>query len=68
MAKYIDWTRLYEKYAGQWVALDEDNETVVASGDTAEAALQEAISRGCKHAALTFVPTEVITFAGAYEV
>jgi len=65
---YIDWTHLYEKYAGLWVVLDDDEETVVGSGNTPEEALDQAKLRGFRHAALTFVPTEVITFAGQYEI
>ncbi len=62
--KPIDWTSLYAKYKGLWVALDEDNETVVGSGKSAAAALTEARTRGFANAAVTYVPQEVITFAG----
>jgi len=62
--KLIDWTALYAKYKGLWVALDEDNETVVGSGKSADAALTEARTRGFANAAITYVPQEVITFAG----
>jgi Family of unknown function (DUF5678) len=61
----IDWTTLYENYKGLWVALsDADNETVVGSGETAKEALDQAHRNGFANAALTFVPTEMITFAG----
>jgi hypothetical protein len=68
--KLIDWTTLYEKYKGLWVTLSEDdNETVVGSGATAKEALDQAHSNGFTNAAITFVPTEMITFAGTiYEV
>ena len=68
--KIIDWTQLYEKYKGLWVALsDADNETVVGSGATAKQALDEAERSGFTNAALTYVPTEMMTFAGTiYEV
>ena len=65
----INWTKLYEKYKGLWVALSEDNETVVGSGPTAKEALDQAHRNGFEDAALTYVPTEMITFAGTlYEV
>lgn len=67
MDTLVDWTRLYEAHKGQWVSLGADNETVVGASDTPEAALVEAASRGARHAAVTYVPTEVIAFAGAYE-
>jgi uncharacterized protein DUF5678 len=68
--KTIDWTKLYEKYKGLWVALSEDdNETVVGSGATAKEALDQAHRKGFTTAAITYVPTEMITFAGTvYEV
>ena len=68
MDAYLDWTNLYENYKGQWVALAEDSETVVGSGKTPEMALVAAASRGVRDAALTYVPTEVIAFAGCDEV
>jgi hypothetical protein len=62
--KLIDWTSLYEKYKGLWVALSEDdNETVVGSGATAKEALDQAQGKGFINAAITFVPTEMVTFA-----
>jgi hypothetical protein len=66
----IDWTKLYEKYKGFWVALsDADNETMVGSGETAKEALDQAHRNGFSNAAITFVPKEMITFAGTvYEV
>lgn len=62
--KFIDWTRLYAKYKGLWVALGDDNETVVGSGTTPAQALEEAHAKGFAQATLTFVPPEVIAFAG----
>jgi hypothetical protein len=63
--KMIDWTKLYAKYNGLWVALsDADNETVVGSGETAKEALDQAHRNGFSNAAITFVPEELITFAG----
>jgi len=65
--KFIDWTKLYEKYKGLWVALDADNETVVGKGATVEQALEEAKSKGFAEAAITYIPQEVIAFAGQHE-
>lgn len=65
--KFIDWTGLYPKYKGLWVALDKDNETVVGKGATSEQAFREAQSKGFAEAALTYIPTEVIAFAGQHE-
>jgi hypothetical protein len=57
--RLIDWTKLYEKYEGLWVALDGDSETVVGTGATAEQALVEAKSKGFAEAAVTYVPREI---------
>lgn len=40
MAK--DWTNIYKKYKGLWVALAEDEETVLGAGKTAREALELA--------------------------
>jgi hypothetical protein len=37
-----DWTHLFEKYRGKWVALADDETTVLAAGDTAKAAHEAA--------------------------
>jgi hypothetical protein len=59
--KLIDWTKLFEDYRGQWVALsDADNETVVGSGVTAKEALDQAHRNGFSNAAITFVPNETL--------
>lgn len=65
--KTIDWTKLYKTYKGLWVALDKDNETVIGKGATPAQALAEARSKGFAEAAITFVPQEVVAFAGIYE-
>ena len=48
MAKPIDWTHLFEKYRGKWVALADDEVTVLGSGETA----REAHVAGLKHTKL----------------
>ena len=48
MVKSIDWTHLYEQYRGKWVALADDEVTVLASGDTAK----EVHEAGLKHSKL----------------
>jgi hypothetical protein len=53
-----DWTKLYDQYNGLWVALSDDNETVVGSGMTAKEALDQAHSKGFDNAAITYVPKE----------
>jgi hypothetical protein len=65
--KLVDWKTIYTNYKGLWVALDEDNETVVGSGRSPEAALHDAHAKGFANAAITYVGEEVTTFAGAHQ-
>lgn len=67
MRMAIDWTEMYKKYAGKWVAIDfEDEVTVVAADVDAKKAYAESAKRG-KRAILHRIPEEVIDFVG-YEV
>lgn len=58
----IDWTPLFEKYKGLWVALKEDEETMVGSGKTLQEALKEASKNGCDEPIVTRMPKELMTF------
>ena len=60
----IDWTKIYKKYKGLWVALKSDEQTVVASGKTAKEALEKAQAEGCKKPILTYMPEKLITYVG----
>lgn len=60
----IDWTNIYKKYKGLWVALSDDEETVLAFGETAGDALENAKSKGCKNPILSKMPEKLITYVG----
>ena len=60
----IDWTKIYKKYKGLWVALKDDYTTVVASGKTPEETLKSAKKNGFTNPFLTHVPEEVTPFVG----
>ena len=62
--KTIDFTQILAKYKGQWVALDDDEITVISSGETAKDAQKGAISKGKGNPILFKVPTEVISYIG----
>jgi len=68
MLKYIcmakDWTKIYKEYKGLWVALDKDEETVVASGKTAKETLKKAQSKGFGKPILNHVPEKIVTYVG----
>jgi Family of unknown function (DUF5678) len=61
MAK--DWTHLFEKYRGKWVALAEDEITVLAAADTAKEARDAALKRSLLPI-LYQVPDTLDLFAG----
>jgi hypothetical protein len=60
----MNWTNMYKQYSGQWVALAEDEETVIGSGDSAKQALDEAKSSGIENPVLTRVPDEDLAYIG----
>ena len=62
----IDWTKIYKKYKGFWVALAEDEETVIASGRTAKEAWLNAQEKGYRKPILTKMPKELATYVGAH--
>ena len=61
MAK--NWTHLFEKYRGKWVALAEDETTVLAAADTAKEARDAALKRSLLPI-LYQVPETLDLFAG----
>lgn len=60
----IDWSKIYKKYRGLWVALKDDEETVVGSGRTAKEAWEAAQKQGYKKPILTHMPEELVTYVG----
>ena len=63
MAK--DWTKLLKKYKGMWVALAEDETTVLGAGQTVQAALTAAKKKSEKMPFLTHVPESVVSYVGS---
>ena len=64
----IDWTQIYEKYKGLWVALKEDQKTVIASGKTVKDVMEKSKRKGFKEPILFKVPTEIIPYIGGFQV
>lgn len=60
----IDWTRIYRKYKGLWVALKADEKTVIASGKSAKQVFEEAKNKGYKNPILTRMPKNLTTYVG----
>ncbi len=66
MAK--DWSKLYKKYKGMWVALSDDEKTVLGAGKTAKEAILKSKSRTNKTPFLTRIPDSLNVYVGFYEV
>jgi hypothetical protein len=59
-----DWSMLFAKHRGQWVALADDEVTVVAAGPTAKDALAASAARGAPDPILYRVPDTRDAFVG----
>ena len=64
----INWIKIYRKYKGLWVALKNDEITVLASGKTAKEAWLKAQQKGYRKPILTRVPERVVSYVGSNEV
>ncbi|MDO8548482.1 MAG: DUF5678 domain-containing protein [bacterium] len=60
-----DWTEIQKKYKGLWVALADDEETVLATGKTLKEAQEEARKKGHKDPIFTRMPEKLTTYVGA---
>lgn len=58
MAK--DWTKLVKAYKGLWVALAEDETTVLGAGKTVQMAIDAAKKKSNKMSFLTHVPDRIV--------
>ena len=63
MTNAKDWTHLFEQYRGQWVALADDEKTVLASGATAKEVHEKGLKR-CSLPILYRVPETLDPFVG----
>ena len=61
----IDWTKQYEKYKGLWVALEDDQKTVIVAGETLRETRQKAEQKGHEQPIFFHVPSEIIPQIGA---
>ncbi len=64
----IDWTDIQKKYAGQWVALKHDEETVVGHGATLREAMDDALLHDYKDPIVTYMPKEILPYVGGFRV
>ncbi len=59
-----NWQMIQSKYKGLWVALKDDEETVIGSGKTAKEALKEAKEKGYQEPVLAKIPEALVTYVG----
>ena len=59
-----DWTKIQKKYKGLWVALGEDEQTVLSSGKTAKEAWAKAQKKGYEKPIMAHMPEKVATYVG----
>lgn len=62
----IDWTNIFQKYKGLWVALKDDEKTVITSGKTVKEVMNKSKKRGYMKPILFRVPTRIIPYIGAF--
>lgn len=63
----IDWTEIFKKYKGMWVALLDDEVTVVGSGKTLREAKDMAKAKGYENPIMTQMPDELVTYIGGFQ-
>lgn len=62
----IDWTKIFNKYKGLWVALKDDEKTVLSSGKTLKEAFKKATEKGYKKPIMMRVPTDILPYVGSF--
>ncbi len=60
----IDWTKIYKKYKGLWVALMDDEQTVIAFGKNLEETANKAERKGFKNPIFMSIPKKSLPFIG----
>lgn len=61
--KAIDWSKIYKKHKGLWVALKSDEVTVITSGKDARKVWQDA-KKKYPEPILTKMPNKLVTYVG----
>ncbi|MDP4010415.1 MAG: DUF5678 domain-containing protein [Candidatus Spechtbacteria bacterium] len=64
----VNWTKTREKYKGKWVAFEDDERTVIASGNTPKETKEKAQKKGHKNPILAHMPKEITAYVGLYEI
>ncbi len=59
-----DWSELYRKYKGMWVALSDDEVTVLGVGNTVKEAIEKAKKKSNETPFLTRMPETLDAYVG----
>jgi hypothetical protein len=62
----INWTGLFKKYKGLWVALAEDETTVIAASKSAKDAYEQARKKGVEVPIMLSVPSKFGSHIGKF--
>jgi len=61
----MDWTKIYKKYKGLWVALANDETTVLGFGKTLKEAVSVAKKKNNDNPIVMRVPEKMTTYVGS---
>jgi hypothetical protein len=59
------WTALFKDYKGQWVALKEDEATVISSGEELSKVIRQAADKGYEKPILAKIPQKDMAYIGS---
>lgn len=62
----INWSSIYKKYKGLWVALRDDEESVIAAGKTVRDVMTKAQKKGFKQPLLVHMPVKILPYVGGF--
>jgi len=62
----IDWTKIYKKYKGLWVALADDEVTVLSSDKKLAGAMLKAKNKGNQDPIMMRVPDNMNAYVGGF--
>ncbi|HEX3151419.1 MAG TPA: DUF5678 domain-containing protein [Gemmataceae bacterium] len=60
----IEWSAIYRRFKGRWVALKDDEKTVIASGKTAREAMEMAKQKGHRLPIIARMPDRLSPYIG----
>jgi hypothetical protein len=60
-----NWTKLFKDHKGQWVALKDDETTVMSSGNKLPEVIRIAQNKGYQKPILAKIPKKDITYIGS---